>query len=272
MAEPTPAELLAVASAAARAAGAVLVEGLGRPAQVTNKNDRTSVVTDVDLAAQAEIERVITGHFPQHSILGEEGHGGTEHGPLTWLVDPLDGTSNFAHGVPLACTSIAVRDGAGIVAGAIFEPFREELFTAVRDGGAWLGANRLEVSDTQLLEQALVCTGVQSDDGAAIAAFGQRIVELSSQCRAVRCLGSPALCLAYVAAGRIDAFLEADSTYAWDVGAGALLITEAGGRIDDLDGGPLNLGPGVANVLASNGLIHDALASVVAKPERAPSQ
>ena len=186
-----------------------------------------------------------------------------EHGPLTWLVDPLDGTSNFAHGVPLACTSIAVRDGAGIVAGAIFEPFREELFTAVRDGGAWLGADRLEVSGTQLLEQALVCTGVQSDDGAAIAAFGQRIVELSSRCRAVRCLGSPALCLAYVAAGRIDAFLEADSTYAWDVGAGALLITEAGGRIDDLDGGPLNLGPGVANVLASNGLIHGALASVV---------
>ena len=111
--------------------------------------------------------------------------------------------------------------------------------------------------------QALVCTGVQSDDPAAVAAFGRRIVDLSRHCRAVRCLGSPALCLAYVAAGRVDAFLEADSTYAWDVGAGALLITEAGGRIEDLDGGPLNLGPGVADVLASNGLIHDALASIV---------
>ncbi len=262
MSAPTPAELLAVAAAAARAAGVVLVEQLGRPAQVAHKNERTSVVTDVDLAAQAEIERVITGHFPQHSILGEEGRGGAERGTLTWLVDPLDGTSNFAHGVPLACTSIAVRDDAGVVAGAIFEPFREEMFTAVRAGGAWVGSDRLRVSATEALDQALVCTGVQSDDPAAISAFGQRIVELSSHCRAVRCLGSPALCLAYVAAGRIDAFLESDSTYAWDVGAGSLLITEAGGRIDDLDGGPLNLGPGLANVLASNGRIHDAVASV----------
>ena len=104
---------------------------------------------------------------------------------------------------------------------------------------------------------------MQSDDPGAIAAFGRRIVALSRHCRAVRCLGSPALCLAYVAAGRVDAFLEADSTYAWDVAAGALLITEAGGRIEDLDGGPLNLGPGVADVLASNGSIHDALASII---------
>ena len=263
MSDPSPADLLAVAAAAARAAGVVLVDHLGRPAEVGRKNDRTSLVTDVDLAAQAEIERVIGGHFPQHAIVGEEGRGGAEGGPFTWLVDPLDGTSNFAHGVPLACTSIAVCDEAGVVAGAIFEPFREELFTAVRGGGAWLGADRLRVTATDTLAQAIVCTGVQSDDAAAVAAFGQRIVALGSTCRAVRCLGSPALCLAYIAAGRIDAFLEADSTYAWDVGAGALLITEAGGRIDDLDGGPLNLGPGIANVLASNGLVHDALASLV---------
>ena len=179
MSDPSPADLLAVAAAAARAAGVVVVDQLGRPAEVAHKNDRTSVVTDVDLAAQAEIERVITGHFPQHSILGEEGRGGADRSALTWLVDPLDGTSNFAHGVPLACTSIAVVDGDGVVAGAIFEPFREELFTAVRGGGAWLGADRLHVSATKALEEALVCTGVQSDDSAAIAAFGQRIVELS---------------------------------------------------------------------------------------------
>ena len=263
MTDPSPAELLAVAAAAARAAGVVLVEQLGRPAEITHKNERTSVVTDVDLAAQAEIERVITGHFPQHAILGEEGQAGLERGPFTWLVDPLDGTSNFAHGVPLACTSVAVCDDAGVVAGAVFEPFREELFTATRGGGAWLGADRLQVSATRMIEQALVCTGVQADDPAAIGAFGQRIVELISTCRAVRCLGSPALCLAYLAAGRIDAFLEADSTYAWDVGAGSLLITEAGGRIEDLDGGLLNLGPGLANVLASNGLVHDAVATLV---------
>jgi myo-inositol-1(or 4)-monophosphatase len=126
------------------------------------------------------------------------------------------------------------------------------------------------VSAVDSPERALVCTGLQSDDPDAIAAFGRRIVALSRECRGVRCVGSPALCLAYVAAGRIDAFLERDATYAWDVGAGALLITEAGGRIEDLDGGPLNLGPGLANVLASNGGIHAALAGIVRAAEVMP--
>jgi myo-inositol-1(or 4)-monophosphatase len=112
-----------------------------------------------------------------------------------------------------------------------------------------------------------VCTGVQSDDLGALETFGRRVVALCTECRGVRCLGSPALCLAYVAAGRIDAFLERDATYAWDVGAGSVLITEAGGRIEDLDGGPINLGPGLANVLATNGHVHDALARVVAAAE-----
>jgi myo-inositol-1(or 4)-monophosphatase len=259
----SPAELLAVAAAAARAAGTVLVEGLGGPLEVDRKNERTSLVTSIDLAAQAEIVRVIAGHYPRHAIVGEEGASGTAEADFVWLVDPLDGTSNYTHGVPLACTSVAVSDAEGLAAGAIFEPFREELFTAVRGGGAWLGAERLEVSPTADVGHALVCTGVQSDDEAAAAAFGRRILELSRHCRAVRCLGTPALCLAYVAAGRIDAFLEADSTYAWDVGAGALMISEAGGRIEDLGGGPLNLGRGIADVLATNGRIHDALAALV---------
>jgi myo-inositol-1(or 4)-monophosphatase len=172
--------------------------------------------------------------------------------------------------VPFACTSVAVRDADGLAAGAIFDPFREELFTAARGGGAWLGDERLAVSAVDSPGGALVCTGIQSDDPDAIAAFGRRIVALSKECRGVRCIGSPALCLAYVAAGRIDAFLERDATFAWDVGAGALLITEAGGRIEDLDGGPLNLGPGLANVLASNGGIHAALAGIVRAAEGMP--
>ena len=120
------------------------------------------------------------------------------------------------------------------------------------------------MSSADSLARALVCTGLQSDDPAQIEAYGRRIVALYSSARGTRALGSPALCLAYVAAGRIDAFLERDATYAWDVAAGALLITEAGGRCEDLDGGPLNLGVGVANVLGSNGRIHDELAHLVA--------
>ena len=146
-----------------------------------------------------------------------------------------------------------MRDADGLAAGAIYEPFRGELFTAARGEGAWLGEQRLAVSSTEALSRALVATGIQSDDRDEVEAFGRRLVELMTTCRGVRCVGSPALCLAYVAAGRLDAFLERDATYAWDVGAGGLMITEAGGRIEDLDGGPLNLGPGLANVLASNG-------------------
>ena len=126
------------------------------------------------------------------------------------------------------------------------------------------GGERLEVSSADSLARALVCTGLQSDDPDQIEAYGRRIVALYSTARGARALGSPALCLAYVAAGRIDAFLERDATYAWDVAAGALLITEAGGRCEDLDGGPLNLGIGVANVLGSNGHIHDELAHLIA--------
>jgi myo-inositol-1(or 4)-monophosphatase len=287
---PTSEELLEVAVVAALAAGAIHLEGLDKPKQIEHKTARTSIVTWVDVAAQAEVVRVITERFPDHAILAEEDlEAGSaaavrrrdagerivraervrsaaeaeEEAAFTWLVDPLDGTSNYAHGIPFACASVAVRDADGPVAGAIFEPFRRELFTASRGGGAWLGSERLSVSDTDSVARALVATGVQSDDPAAVAAFAERMVALMSRCRSVRCVGSPALCLAYVAAGRLDAFLERDGTYAWDVGAGGLMITEAGGRIEDLDGGPLNLGPGVADVLATNGHIHEALAELV---------
>jgi myo-inositol-1(or 4)-monophosphatase len=271
----TVSDLLEGAVAAARAGGAVLVEGLRRPKQVELKTERASIVTWADVTAQEAILEVIRERFPGHAVLAEEDHAGAGGADVaephvTWLVDPLDGTSNYAHGVPFACTSVAVRDAEGLAAGAIFDPFREELFTAARGGGAWLGDERLAVSAVDSPQRALVGTGIQSDDPDAIAAFGRRIVALSRECRGVRCVGSPALCLAYVAAGRIDAFLERDATFAWDVGAGALLITEAGGRIDDLDGGPLNLGPGLANVLASNGGIHAALADIVRAAEVVP--
>ena len=265
---PTADDLLDAAVAAARAGGAVLVEGLRRPLDVAQKTERTSIVTWADLTAQEAIVRVLGERFPEHAVLGEEGDvevGGAE---ATWLVDPLDGTSNYAHGIPFACTSVAVRDGDGLAAGAILDPFRDELFTAVRGGGAWLDGQRLAVSATDALRRSLVCTGIQSDEADEIAAFGRRMVALCRGCRAVRCVGSPALCLAYVAAGRIDAFVERDATYAWDVGAGALMIAEAGGHSEDLDGGPLNLGAGLANVLASNGRIHDELADLVRTAER----
>ena len=249
----------------------MLVEGIRRPEEihqsVQHKTERTSIVTWADVTAQDAIVRLIHGYHPDHAILAEEDKPGerdaAEASDVTWLIDPLDGTSNYAHGIPFACTSVAVRDADGLAAGAIYEPFRGELFTAARGEGAWLGEQRLAVSSTDALSSALVATGIQSDDRSEVEAFGRRMVELMTTCRGVRCVGSPALCLAYVAAGRLDAFVERDATYAWDVGAGGLMITEAGGRIEDLDGGPLNLGPGLANVLASNGRIHEGLAALI---------
>jgi myo-inositol-1(or 4)-monophosphatase len=264
-AAPSIDALLEVAVAAARAGGAVLVEGLERPAEVELKSERTSIVTWADVTAQAKIVELVTAAFPDHAILGEEGLAGHADGPCTWIVDPLDGTTNFAAGIPFACTSVAVRDDNGIAAGAVFEPFRRELFTATRGGGAWLEGRRMKVSDVASLGRAVLCTGIQADDRGAIEAFGRRIVELNVHSRAVRGLGSPALCLAYVAAGRIDAFLEGDGTYAWDLAAASLMITEAGGRIEALGGGAINLGPGLASVFASNGHIHDELATLLQK-------
>ena len=252
-------ELLDVCVAAVRAAGEVLVEGLDRDKQVVQKSERSSIVTWADVTAQAEIFRVIGEHHPTHVILGEEGDGGGDDSTYTWIVDPLDGTSNYASGIPFVCTSVGVKDVDGVVAGAIFEPFRGELFTATRGGGAWLAGERLQVKDNTSLDRALVATGLQSDDPAEIAAHARRIEALHRFTRGSRGFGSPALCLAYVAAGRIDAFYERDATYAWDVAAGSLMITEAGGRCENLDGGPLNLDHGVSNVLGTNGGIHGAL-------------
>jgi myo-inositol-1(or 4)-monophosphatase len=277
---PTPTELLDVAVAAARAGGKVLIEGLQRPKQVEMKSARASIVTWADVTSQREVFAVIGAAYPHHAILGEEGDGGGDDTSHVWIVDPLDGTSNYASGIPFACVSVAVRDERGVVAGAILEPFRGELFVASRGGGAWLrlsgddagnvagnGAGvedlRLAVTDNDSLSRALVATGIQSDDPDEIDAHGRRIAALHKHSRGSRGLGSPALCLAYVAAGRIDAFFERDATYAWDVAAGSLLIAEAGGRCEDLDGGPINLGRGLANVMATNGKVHDELFALI---------
>jgi len=264
---PSPSELLDVCVDAARAAGAVLIDGLSRDKQVQMKSERTSIVTWADITAQAEIFRIIGEHYPEHSILGEEGDGGGPDTTYTWIVDPLDGTSNYASGIPFACTSVGVKDAEGVVAGAILEPFREELFTATRGGGAWLAGERLAVSTNDSLARAVVATGIQSDDPAQIAAYLRRLEALHLNARGARGFGSPALCLAYVAAGRLDAFFERDATYAWDAAAGSLMITEAGGCCEDLDGGPVNFGHGFANVLGTNGKIHADLFDLIQRTD-----
>jgi myo-inositol-1(or 4)-monophosphatase len=266
-AEVLASEILAVCVEAAQAAGAILIEGLERTdMEVVQKSERTSIVTWADVTAQAEIFRIVHSHYPGAAILGEEGDAVGDDA-ITFIVDPLDGTSNYAHGIPFACTSIAARDADGVIAGAVFEPFRRELFTASRGGGAFLNGKRLAVSSTSSVAKALVCTGLQSDEPEHIAGHLKRLNAMYTHGRGARQLGSPALCMAYIAAGRIDAFFERDATYAWDVAAGSLLIAEAGGTATELaDGaGGLNLfDRNYANVLASNGQIHTELYELLA--------
>lgn len=251
--------LLDVALEAAQAGGVRLLEGLDRAdKEVVQKNERTSIVTWADEASQAAVFDVIGKAFPDHCIMGEEGDGGAVDGPFTWIVDPLDGTSNYARGMPHWAVSIAVRETDGpVLAGVIHNPASGETFAAQRGGGV-----DYSVSDTDALARALVATGVQSDDPAVIADYVRRVERLHLKCRGIRGLGSPAIAMAYVAVGRLDAFVEKDATYAWDIAAGLLLVEEAGGRVTDLDGSPANLGRGIANVIASNGHIHDDLIEV----------
>jgi myo-inositol-1(or 4)-monophosphatase len=244
---------LAVAEAAARAGGAVLREGQGRPKEVVAKA-RSEITTWADAAAQAAIVDVIAGAFPEHRIEGEEGAVGDPAADMTWIVDPLDGTSNYAHGIPFFCVSVAVRQAGGpLLAGVVYDPLRDECFAAERGR-----TTAMAVSTTDELARAVVATGIQNDDPEAIAAFGRRMVALYGACRGVRVLGSPALAMAYIACGRLDGMAQRDALWAWDVAAGIVLVEAAGGRVTGFDGGPPPL-EGRADIVVSNGLLHDAL-------------
>ena len=251
--------LLDTALAAARVGGDKLLEGLARRDSVTMKSSRANIATWADEAAQAAIIQVLLDTYPTHGVLGEEGNAGDPSGPYIWIVDPLDGTSNYARGLsPWGC-SIAVREcGGPVVAGVIFDPLRNELFAVERGGGT-----SLRVSDTDDIARAIVATGLQNDDPDVIHEYSRRVEQIHLHCRASRSIGSPAFALAYVAAGKLDAFVEKDATYAWDIAAASLLLEEAGGIATDFDGGPVNLGVGLANVVASPKAIHPALLDVV---------
>ena len=234
----------------------MLLEGQARPKEVVAKG-RTDIVTWADAAAQAVIVDVISTAFPDHHVVGEEGLVGAADAPFTWIVDPLDGTSNYAHGIPFFCVSVAVRATDGpLLAGVVYDPLRDECFAA--EAGQ---PTELAVSTTPELQAAIVTTGIQNDDPAAIAAFGQRLVALYQSCRGVRMLGSPALTLAYLAAGRIDGMAQKDALWAWDVAAGIVLVEAAGGRVTGFEGQPPPL-DGRADIVASNGLIHEALLDI----------
>jgi len=237
----------------ARRAGALLVDGIGRAREVRHKG-AIDLVTEFDLDSERLIIDGIHESFPSDSILSEEA-GGSSEAEIRWVIDPLDATTNFAHGLLHFSVSIACWEGDQPSFGIIFDPTRSELFHAVRGEGAWMNGRPLHVSTEPRLAESLLATGFPYDIRTNPEDNLDRFARLSRLALAIRRLGSAALDLAYVAAGRFDAYWEL-STYPWDWAAGILLVREAGGRVTTLDGResfPL----GTLSLLASNGLVHD---------------
>ncbi len=254
-------QLLNFAIQVAREAGGVLIDRLGS-AQVSNKGD-IDLVTEADLASEELIIEKIRSHYPQHGILAEESGEavmvGSGRSDWKWIIDPLDGTTNYAHGYPCFCVSIAVERAGSIEIGVVYDPLRDEMFAAERGHGATLNERRIRVSSVEDLNRAMVCTGFpynvrERPD------FARDFANFTMQAQAVRRDGSAALDLAYVACGRFDGFWE-DGLNPWDTAAGLLLIEEAGGRVTDFHDAPLDIY--TKKVLASNGLVHNMMMRVL---------
>ena len=262
MPDRLPSIYLATAIEAVIRAGEVQMQHFGREMRV-DKKGAIDLVTEIDLQIEREFRAMVAERFPGHVVLGEEFSGADERHQIaefSWVFDPVDGTTNFAHGLPIFCSSLALELRGQPVAAAVYDPTRRELFTAQRGLGAWLNGVPLRVSSAETLMDALLCTGfpytVQEKPEELIGLFGHFL----ATSRAVRRLGSAAVDLCYVAAGRLDGFWE-QRLNPWDISAGALIVEEAGGLTTTVTGEPFNSRLG--NIVASNGRIHRQMVGAI---------
>jgi myo-inositol-1(or 4)-monophosphatase len=249
-----------VAQQAAEAAGEVIARAFAEGVTVRSKAV-SDLVTDADLESEQTIARVIREAFPEHAILGEETLQGDVTAEHLWVVDPLDGTTNFAHGIPHFAVSIAYYHQAEPVCGVIFNPITQDWYTAERGEGAFANGKRVRVTEAGELNQVLIGVGFYYDRGAMMEATLAAIGELfRQQIHGIRRFGTASLDLAQVGMGRYAAFFEYELS-PWDFAAGRLFVEEAGGRVTNCTGEPLPLAK--TSVLASNGLLHDAVLKIV---------
>jgi myo-inositol-1(or 4)-monophosphatase len=249
-----------VAVDAARAAGRLLRDERAGVRRIAFKGAPTNLVTEMDQRAEAEILGRLRGAFPDDAILSEEIGAATGRSGRRWIVDPLDGTTNYAHGLPIFGVSIALQSEGRIALGVVYDPSREELFVGERGRGATLNDAAIRVSLTATLDESLLVTGFPYDIRETRDTNLPEYAAFSVRTRAVRRLGSAVLDLAYVACGRFDAFWELQLG-AWDVAAGSVLVEEAGGVITGIDGRPLDVD--APTLVASNGLVHQAVLDVL---------
>jgi len=259
---PHPPLFLATAIESVLRAGEIQLKHFDRGVRI-DKKGVIDLVTEADVAVERMFRALVGGRFPDHAVLAEElGASGPPPDGSTprWIFDPIDGTTNFAHGLPIFCASLALEIEGRIEIAAVYDPTRRELFTAERGGGAFLNGEPMRVSPAAELVDSVLCTGFPYDVHETVDEIVGLFGRFVGRARAVRRLGSAALDLCYVAAGRLDGFWER-RLQAWDIAAGALLVEEAGGRISTLTGAGFD--PHRGQVLASNGRIHEAMLGII---------
>ena len=241
-------------------AGNIQIAKFGTAVRVEKKG-KIDLVTEVDLEIERMFRALVAERFPGHDVMGEEQGLDSTGSRHRWVFDPLDGTTNYAHGVPIFCASLALEIDGEAVLGAVYDPNRRELFTAEAGVGAWLNGQPLETSTHATVLESMLVTGfpyhVQEDPDEFLRVFGQVI----RRARAVRRLGSAAIDMCWVAAGRMEGFWEA-SLKPWDTRAAALIVQEAGGRVTGTAGATWD--PHAGDILATNGLIHDEMVEILA--------
>lgn len=254
--------MLNIATRAARAAGNLIVRAIENPEDVKSAaKGRNDYVSEIDQRAEALIIETIHKTYPNHAITAEESGGIDADSDYEWIIDPLDGTTNFLHGFPHVAVSIALKHKGRLEAGLVYDPLRDELFTASRGNGAQLNGKRIRVAGAKDLDGALLATGFPFKKPHQIDLYLNLFKSMFPHCGDMRRAGSAALDLAYVAAGRVDGFWEL-GLMEWDIAAGALLVQEAGGLVADFNGGHKFLESG--NVIAANPKVFKAMFQAMA--------
>ncbi len=262
MDEVSPEIALRLAETAAREGGRILMDLFNKNVKIEYKGE-IDPVTEADYLSQDKIITIIRAQYPDHGIIAEEGDERSQpEKEYRWIIDPLDGTVNYAHSYPFFCVSIALQKGEEVVAGAVYNPILEEMFTAVKCRGAYLNGSPIRVSNCGDINRGLLCTGFPYDVKQSAENNLAHFKNFVMAAQAIRRDGTAAMDLCYVAMGRFDGFWEL-KLYPWDLAAGCLIVQEAGGKVTDFRGGKFS--PSVRDIVASNSIIHEDMLSIIEK-------